>query len=329
MDRYKTPIALFNFNRPHLTRRVFDIVRQVKPQRLLLVADGPRAHKPDDARLCAEVRAVFDEIDWDCEVSRNFADANMGSFKRNSSGLNWVFDTVEEAIILEDDCIPSPSFFPYCQELLERYRNDLRVGVIGGDNYVQPRPGQDDASYYFSAYTRTWGWASWRRIWKQVDLTMSWWEPEAGKEMLRTLFPQEEEWQYWHKLFEDIRNGEMKNAWDYQLILSSFRHSQLCAIPWVNLISNVGCGADASNCTWEAAPYANRPQGDLEFPLRHPDSIRRSGQTDHEIFSVLMGSGTPAPPPPFWLVVRNYISMRMPAPWKAGIKKLLVNFRDR
>jgi hypothetical protein len=284
MNGFNTPIALFNFNRPKLTRRVFEIVRKVKPKRLLLVADGPRTDRPNDARLCAEVRAVFDEIDWDCEVSRNFADTNMGSFKRNSSGLNWVFDTVEEAIILEDDCIPSLSFFPYCEELLERYRDDPRIGLISGNNFMQTagEPGRD--SYFFSAYALTWGWASWRSTWKQVDLSMSWWESKTGQEMLLALFPQPEEWKYWHKLYEAIHSGEMKNAWDYQLILTCFQHALLCVIPKANLISNVGFGADASNCIWEADPLANRPKGDLDLPLAHPADISRSVQVDHDIF---------------------------------------------
>jgi len=120
ISAFDVPIALFNFNRPELTRRVFEIVKQIKPRQLLLVADGPRESRPNDLSLCAEVRAVFDEIDWECEVFRNFSDSNLGSFKRNSSGLNWVFDTVEEAIILEDDCVPALSFFPYCKEMLNK-----------------------------------------------------------------------------------------------------------------------------------------------------------------------------------------------------------------
>lgn len=284
MGGFGVPIALFNFNRPHLTRRVFEVVRKVKPRRLLLIADGPRPSKPDDARLCAEVRAIFDDIDWDCEVSRNFSDTNLGSFKRNSSALNWVFDTVEEAIILEDDCIPSLSFFRYCEELLERYRNDPRVGVISGNNFGFPGIGHSNDSYFFSAYTYTWGWASWRRVWREVDLTMSWWEPDAGREMLRALFPCAAEWRSWHALYENIRGGATKNAWDYQLLLSSFRRSQYCAIPRVNLVSNIGFGTDATNCKDEFSSLQNFPRGELEFPLVHPADVRRSIQVDHAIF---------------------------------------------
>jgi hypothetical protein len=285
-DGFGVPVALLNFNRPHLTRKVFEVVRQIKPRRLLLIADGPRPHKPEDAKLCAEVRAVFDEIDWDCEVLRNFSDENMGSFKRNSTGLNWVFDTVEEAIILEDDCVPSLSFFPYCEELLKRYKDDQRMGVISGNNFGFPWGGSKNDSYFFSAYALTWGWASWRRVWKEVDLNMSWWEQEAGKKLLRNRLPRLAEWRYWHWLFEGIHSGEKRNAWDYQLILSSLRHSQYCVIPQVNLVSNIGYGADATHCIDKSSVLNEVAVGALKFPMNHPLDVRCSGAVDHAIFCI-------------------------------------------
>jgi len=281
---FDTPIAIFNFNRPYLTRQVFEVVRQIKPKRLLLVADGPRADRPNDARLCAEVRAIFDKIDWECEVSKNFADANMGSFMRNSSGLSWVFDTVEEAIILEDDCVPSLSFFPYCKELLERYRDDPKIAVISGNCFVPPGPEQADASYFFSIYGLTWGWATWRRVWRQVDLDMSWWEYSAGRKLLKKTFPNAFERLYWLWLYEDIHRGLIKNAWDYQLILTMFRNLWLCVVPKVNLISNIGFGSDATHLIDDATPLAFMKRDEQEFPLRHPVKIFRSTKMDHEIF---------------------------------------------
>jgi hypothetical protein len=306
MNDFSVPVAILNFNRPHLTRRVFEVVRQIKPRRLLLIADGPRASRPDDIQLCAEVRAIFDEIDWNCEVSRKFSDTNLGSFKSNSSGLNWVFNTVEEAIIIEDDCVPSLSFFRYCEELLERYRDDPRVGVISGDNFGFPNVGQKNDSYFFSAYTLNWAWASWRRVWRQVDLDMSWWEPETGGKMLRTLFPQSAEWRYWYGLFEHIHRGEMKNAWDYQLILSSFRHSQCCIIPRVNLVSNVGFGPEGTNCMDESSLMHDVPRGELEFPMMHPLEVRRCGVVDCEIFRIRFR----APPQPLWVQVKHRLLLK-------------------
>lgn len=310
-DGFNVPVALFNFNRPQMTRQVFEAVRQIKPRRLLLVADGPRSSRPDDVQLCAEVRAVFDEIDWVCEVSRNFSDTNLGCFKRISSGLDWVFDTVEEAIILEDDCVPSLSFFPYCEALLERYRDDPRVGVISGNNLGFPSVGRMRDSYFFSAYSFTWGWASWRRVWREVDLAMSWWEPEAGKEMLRTLFPRKAEWQYWHELYEHIRLGKSKNHWDYQMLLSLFRHSQWSATPRVNLVSNIGFGADGTNCLDGNSPLQNFPRSEHELMLVHPKNVRRSARVDHALFRIVY-----QPKKPIWLRAKNKLAQILERAWK-------------
>ncbi|MCQ8103082.1 hypothetical protein NP590_03090 [Methylomonas sp. SURF-2] len=283
MNGFNVPVAILNFNRPQMTRRVFEMVKQIKPRKLLLVADGPRPNRPDDVRLCAEVRSIFNEIDWECEVHKKFSDINLGSFKSNSSGLNWIFDTVEEAIIIEDDCVPSVSFFRYCEELLERYRDNPNVGVITGYNLGFPAV-KNNESYFFSAYTLNWAWASWRRVWKQVDMDMSWWEPRAGKRMLQALFPKRKEWTYWFKLYEQIRKGDRRNAWDYQLILSAFKHSQYCIIPSVNMVSNIGFGPEGTNCFDDSSPMHNQRMFELQFPLIHPPLVQRSGQVDYAVF---------------------------------------------
>jgi hypothetical protein len=133
----KTPVAFFGFNRPHTTERVFAAIREVKPPKLLLVVDGPRSDKPEEAEKCAEVRAIIEKVDWDCQVYKNYAEANMGCKHRVASGLDWVFNTVEEAIIVEDDCLPNPSFFQFCEEMLDLYRNEPRVMMISGTNYLE------------------------------------------------------------------------------------------------------------------------------------------------------------------------------------------------
>jgi hypothetical protein len=322
MNGFSVPVALLNFNRPQMTRQVFEIIRKIKPKRLLLIADGPRPDKPDDARLCAEVRAIFDEIDWDCEVSRRFSDTNLGSFKSNSTGLNWVFDTVEEAIIIEDDFLPSASFFPFCEELLEKYRYDQRVSVISANNFSSPPVEQENDSYYFSAYSLTWAWASWRRVWQQVDLTMSWWEIETIRNILKAVHSQPIEWQYWEKIYGRIRSGDLENAWDYQLVLSSFRYSQLCIVPRYNLITNIGYCADATHTTNVGSPLGDLPRGELDFPLKHPVAVKRSAQVDHEIFRVRYACELPVP-----ILTKVYwiIASLVPVALRAEIKKLMRN----
>ncbi len=168
------PVAFLIFNRPELTRKVFATIAQAKPSKLLVVADGPRADVPDDREKCSEARAIIGRIDWDCEVLTNYSSANMGCRARISTGLEWVFTNVEEAIILEDDCIPHPTFFRFCKELLTRYRDDQRVMMISGDNFQMGR-NRTPYSYYFSRFFHCWGWATWRRAWRHYDIDMELW----------------------------------------------------------------------------------------------------------------------------------------------------------
>jgi hypothetical protein len=170
----ETPIAFFIFNRPHLTQKVFDAIRQAQPKILLVVADGSRFDRADETELCAQTRAVIKQVDWDCQVLTNFSETNLGCKRRVSSGLNWVFETVEEAIILEDDCLPHPTFFPFCETLLDYYRHDSRIMNISGENFQFGRQRTQD-SYYFSRYNHCWGWASWRRAWNNYDVEMQLW----------------------------------------------------------------------------------------------------------------------------------------------------------
>ena len=151
-----TPVAFIIFNRPDTTKRVFAEIAKARPPKLLVIADGPRADHPADVEKCAAVRAIIDGVDWDCEVLKNYSDVNLGCKRRVSSGLDWVFDTVEEAIILEDDCLPHPTFFRFCEEMLEKYRDDKRIAMISGDNlqFGRKRTGY---SYYFSRYPHIWG----------------------------------------------------------------------------------------------------------------------------------------------------------------------------
>ncbi|MGC1799486.1 MAG: hypothetical protein WA701_03795, partial [Solirubrobacterales bacterium] len=185
---FRTPVAMLIFNRPETTARVFERVREARPPKLLVVADGPRADRPGEAGRCREARAVVEAVDWPCELMTDYSEVNLGCGKRISSGLDWVFDSVEEAIVLEDDCLPHPSFFRFCEELLKRYRAEERVVHVSGDNFQSAgRAGGAvgrllrlagrswSPSYYFSRYAHVWGWASWRRAWSDYDFEMTAW----------------------------------------------------------------------------------------------------------------------------------------------------------
>jgi hypothetical protein len=281
---FQTPVAVFTFNRPELTERLLRIVAQVQPRRILAVADGPRPHVASDAERCAAVRRLFENLDWECQVECNFAERNMGSFLRNSSGLNWVFDQVEEAIIVEDDCMPDPSFFQFCEELLKRYRDDQRVGLISGNNFLKSGRRRHAASYLFSGYATTWGWASWRRMWRQVDLDMPYWIEFRDSGRLRQSLFSDGEDLYWRSIYDSIRDRRMKNAWDYQLMLTCRRFSLLTVVPTVNLVSHVGYGSDATHCNDDRGLEANLATYPILFPLVHPEKVEMSPRVDYQIY---------------------------------------------
>lgn len=281
---FDTPIAIFTFNRPRLTKRLLEILAKVKPRRVLVVSDGPRPHVVSDPEDCAAVRRLFESLDWECEIERNFSERNMGSFPRNSSGLNWVFDQVEEAIILEDDCMPDLSFFPYCEDLLGRYRDHPRIGLISGNNFLKPSTDGGLPSYFFSRYATTWGWASWRRTWQQVDLEMPYWPKFRDSGKLRQSLWSSSEDRYWRSIYDAIQERRMKNAWDYQLILTCMRGNHLTIVPSVNLVSNIGFGQDATNCTNSNYLASSVRVHGMEFPLVHPETVRASPQLDYQIF---------------------------------------------
>lgn len=275
----ETPVALFAFNRPAQTARVFEAIRAARPSHLLLVADGPRPDRPEDAGRCAEVRGILDGVDWPCTVERDFAPANLGCRRRVSSGIDWVFSRVPEAILLEDDCLPDPTFFPFCEELLARYRDDERVLMISGDDF-RPGPPRPGASYRFSGYAHVWGWASWARAWRHYDVAMADW-PEVrdggGLTDLGDGFTEG----YWRHIFDRTHAGEIQ-TWDYQWLYACLRRG-LCVVPEGNLVTNIGFGEGAAHHA-EANHLANLPTVPMTFPLRHPDRVERDRAADREAF---------------------------------------------
>ncbi len=272
-----TPVVLIIYNRPDTTARVFEAVRQARPSHLLVIADGPRADKQGDAALCAATRAVVDQVDWDCTVLTNYADTNLAIKQRIESGMAWVFSQVEEAIILEDDCLPHPSFFRYCTELLDRYRHHDHVMAISGNNFLfgQYDPPQ---SYYFSRYPLVWGWATWRRAWQHYDPAMRRWPEVRTRHWLsRTLASPPAE-RYWSYIFQ--RTYETQDTWDYAWTFSCWLHNGLTITPAVNLVHNLGFQADATHTLDPHSQFAHLPLNEMPFPLRHPPAIRRDGEAD-------------------------------------------------
>jgi hypothetical protein len=266
----KTPVAFIIFNRPDTTVRVFADIRRARPAILLVIADGPRTGKLGEAEKCVAVREIIDRVDWPCEVLTNYSDVNMGCKNRVASGLDWVFEQVPEAIILEDDCLPHPTFFRFCEELLEYYRDDERIGMISGDNF-QFGQKRTSASYYFSRYAHIWGWASWRRAWGHYDRDASAWPAIRDAGWLDIFAPTPGERKHWSKVFESVYKGQI-DTWDYQWNLALLSQGMVSVIPNANLISNIGFGAEATH-TRGASKYANMEVEAISFPIKHPEII--------------------------------------------------------
>ncbi|AVQ70665.1 MULTISPECIES: glycosyltransferase family 2 protein [Microcystis] len=273
-----TPVALLIFNRPDTTARVFEAIRQAKPPKLLVVADGPRPDRPDDIEKCKAARAIIEGVDWDCEVLKNYSDLNLGCRKRVSSGLDWVFEMVEEAIILEDDCVPDPTFFRFCEELLEYYRHDQRITVISGNNFQLGKK-LTDYSYYLSRYNHCWGWATWRRAWQYYDGEMKHWPQVRDGDWLTAILEETQAVKYWTKIFQTTYDNK-NDSWAYRWTFSCWIQNGLTILPNVNLVSNIGFGEDATHTIGSKSRVANLPVKEMNFPLKHPPFLIRDEAAD-------------------------------------------------
>jgi hypothetical protein len=271
-----TPVILSVFNRPETTLRVFEAIAQAKPKRLFVFADGPRSAA--DADQCAQTLAIVEQVDWACDAQYHYSDTNLGCRERFKSGLDWAFSEVDEAIVLEDDCVPDPTFFRFSQDMLERYRHDPRVMMVGGANYLGHWK-EDRQSYHFSRFGTTWGWASWKRAWAFYDVSMSAWGDERVKERIRDLLADDELFALQARRFDRLY-GEPndRHSWDLQWLLTRLDHSGLAIVPSVNLVDNIG-NYDGRGLPPDH-PLNNLKVAPLVFPLRSPGAVAADREYD-------------------------------------------------
>lgn len=284
----QTPVALLCFNRPTETAKAMERIRAARPPRLHVIADAPRQNRPEDQGLCAEVRKIATQIDWPCDLITDFADQNLGCFRRVSSGLTKAFASSDELIIIEDDCVPNLSFFRFCEILLERFRGDDRVFAISGDNF-QAGPPRTPYSYYFSQIFHCWGWASWRQQWQSVDLSMSAWPELRDGGWLCDAFGDPSMANYYRQAFEQTYTRK-NDSWAYRAALSSLTQGRVNILPNTNLVQNIGFGEDATHTA--ARPAHNAPRaGSMNFPLTHPPHIIIDRQADRATFTQMTAGG--------------------------------------
>jgi hypothetical protein len=283
----RAAVALFVFNRPDTTRAVVEALRAVRPPVLYVVADGPRPGRADDVERCHDARRVIDtEIDWSCEVRRLTSETNRGVARAVPSGISWVLAQEDRAVFLEDDCVPEPTFFRFCDEILEGYRDDTRVSQICGSNrLIEWRA--DRQSYHFAYYGSAWGWATWRRAWVWFDPLLAAWEDPALRTRIETRIGDPEEYRYFAGICAQVRLEPYK-TWDYEWAFAQIAHGGLTVIPSVNLVTNIGFGPGATHTVRRplSAVSESRP---MRFPLRPPPSVARDPEYDHKHFLWALG----------------------------------------
>jgi hypothetical protein len=248
---------------------------------LYVACDGANPERPNEVEKVAATREIIErEINWNCKIERFYSDVNQGCRLGVSRAISWFFDQVDEGIILEDDCVPHPDFFPYCTTLLERYRHDTRVWCISGNNF-QNGQWRGDGSYYFSRYNHCWGWASWRRCWKHYDANLLHWSVLRESGLLQTIFDDPVECHYWSGIWQRLIDCGEPNTWDYQWTLTCLVNSGLTALPNRNLVANVGFGSDATHTTGKAIDTTTGVGID---PNDHPSFVLRDGYADRHTF---------------------------------------------
>lgn len=289
---FPIPVLLIGFNRPAFTQKVLDVLRQIRPARLYVACDGPRLEHSSDQERCQQVRRMCAPspeglVDWHCQVFYRVSEVNQGCRANVVGALDWIFDNEEAAIILEDDIVPDPSFFPYCEQLLERYRLDTRIGCIAA-NAHQRMPLRGGSSYRFSIYTHCWGWATWKRAWMNYDRDLEGWPSFRDQGWMRQLGTAKfsKTWTAW---LNQLAHKPNRSIWDMIWQFSCWQQGYLTIIPEVELVENIGFGRDATHTLDEHSPLTKRSA--MAFPLRHPVVIRADHDLDVDTFRRMYARG--------------------------------------
>lgn len=273
-----TPVLFLIFNRPDQTKKVFASIRQARPKQLFIAGDGPRKEREQEATVCSELRVwIVEHIDWDCEVKTRFQETNLGCGKHVSSAITWFFENVESGIILEDDCLPATDFFPFVNELLDRYRTDQSIMMISGSNFVS-----GNSSYYLSAYGHIWGWATWRRAWELYKFNMEAFDEERIFKNLSDIGFDETQIDHERRIFSNMAMNKI-DTWDYQWHYSVWQNGGFSINPSKNLISNIGFDESGTHTNNFIEGISNRKIESLRR-VKHPKSLSYNAENDKRLF---------------------------------------------
>ncbi len=266
---FKTPVLFIVFNRLDTTKKVFSKIRDAKPPRLYISSDGAREQKQNENDIVIEIRKyLIDNIDWNCEVKTLFNEKNLGCKLAVSGAISWFFKNEEQGVILEDDCVPSNSFFFFCEEMLEKYKSDFRIWHISGNNFLNPNFKIND-DYYFSKHVHVWGWATWSNRWNTYDVLLNSLPLFIKQNQQKNIFFNKKIEQIWKNIFLNTYKNKI-DTWDYQWVYTVLTNSGLSIIPKVNLVTNIGFGIDATHTFSDTVGISNIDSIELNFPLTHP-----------------------------------------------------------
>jgi len=267
---FNTPILFVIFNRKDVAVKSFKKIKELRPVKLYIACDGARDSVVGEKKLVENTRkAILELIDWDCELKTLFQENNLGCGLGVYTAINWLFENEEKGIILEDDCVARESFFLYVEELLVRYKDDARIGMISGFNQVNSA--YNDFSYTFSKYKACWGWGTWRRAWVNMDLELNWTKSKDYNSIISNMGYLKKDFNYWKYRLKLI-NLKQVSAWDWQWYFSLASNNQLTIFPETSLISNIGFGASATHTSFGDKKILNT-KCNIKFPLRHPQYI--------------------------------------------------------
>lgn len=287
----KTPVLFMAFNRLDTTKQVFEQIKIAKPPKLYIAADGARKNKEGEQEKVQTVREyLLKNVDWDCEVKTLFREENIGCKMAVSGAISWFFEHETQGIILEDDCKPCQSFFWFCEEMLEKYKDDKRIWLVSGDNF-QNGIKRGDGDYYFSKLTHIWGWATWADRWQYYDVEIKSFDAFKQQNLIESIFLLEAQQQFWLKSLEDVKNGKI-DTWDYQWSYCVFSNNGLGILPNQNLIQNIGFGVDATHTFDLESKLANMATQDMKFPIKNPIFLIADKQAD-DMTSELQFKPTP------------------------------------
>ena len=273
----RSAVLLIIYKREATTKRVFERIKEAQPPRLYIAANAPNPQKEDDEIKCLKARQCTENVDWQCDVKRWYRDTHLTAGESISSAISWFFENEEEGIIIEDDILAHPDFFKYCDEMLDRYREDERIHLIAGRNSFFYSIPEHQASYFFSRYMMIWGWASWRRVWNTYQYDLS---KISKKEFSEKLKQIDYRARPFMRILYKLMLTKKFDTWDHQFFVNQILYSRYSIIPFTNMVENLGMGSPEATHSSSDLKRTNH-KAESPYPLYHPEIVKVDEDVDY------------------------------------------------